>query len=165
MSKSSIIVGQRECGKSTLLQYLIEDLPNLYIFDLNREHTRFNNLAKGDELDDINKFFIRVQNVRNSTIVFEEATTLFKYRSPMEITKLLVQSSTRHKNNNIFFVFHGLIYVPDDILTLCNYMFLKRTKGNPTSVLKKYDNYPEIIEAYESLKTDPDHYAHRLIEL
>lgn len=165
MSKSSIIVGQREVGKSTLLKELLSGLNNRFIFDINREHTELNNLAVGEQLDDINKFFDRVKDVRNSTIVFEEATTLFKYRSPMEITKLLVQSSTRHKNNNIFFVFHGLIYVPDDILTLCNYMFLKRTKGNPTSVLKKYDNYPEIIEAYQSIKNNKDFYYYEIIEL
>jgi AAA+ ATPase superfamily predicted ATPase len=165
MSKSAIIVGQREVGKSTLLKDLISGLNNRYIFDINREHVELNNFAKGIELDDINAFFNRVKDVRNSTIVFEEATTLFKYRSTMEVTKLLVQSSTRHKNNNIFFVFHGLIYVPDDILTLCNYMFLKRTKGNPTSVLRKYDNYPEITEAYERLKNNPNFYDFEIIEL
>jgi AAA+ ATPase superfamily predicted ATPase len=165
MSKSAIIVGQREVGKSTLLKELIYNLQNKYIFDINREHTEFNNLARGEQLDDVNKFFDVVKSVKNSTIVFEEATTLFKYRSPMEITKLLVQSSTRHKNNNIFFVFHGLIYVPDDILTLCNYMFLKRTKGNPTSVYRKYDNYQEIIEAYKSVEINPDFYHYEIIEL
>lgn len=165
MSKSIIIVGQREVGKSTLAKSLIKDLPNKFIFDINREHTELNNFARGNELDDINIFFNRVKDIRNSTIFFEEATTLFKYRSPMEITKLLVQSSTKHKNNNIFFVFHGLMYVPDDILTLCNYMFLKRTKGNPTSVLKKYDNYPEIVEAYLSIKDNPDFYHYEIIEL
>jgi hypothetical protein len=163
MSKSIIIVGQRESGKSTLLQSLIKDCNNLYIYDINREHTQFNNSAKG--VDDIDKFYDIVKDKRDSTIVFEEATTLFKSRSVLEVTKLLVQSSTRHKNNNIFFVFHGLIPLPEDILFLCNYMFLKKTKGNPTAIKRKFKDYDEIIEAFNSVNSNKDQYYYEIIEL
>ncbi len=163
MAKCIIICGQKGSGKTTLVVELIKESKNNYLFDINNEqkYNSIQNNCKG--ITDFEKFTLGLSKAKNCFIVFEEATIFFGYgRTQKEVLQLLVQA--RHRDLNIIFVFHSLTAVPNSLLPLCDYLFLKRTKDNPTSVERKYKDFPEVIENFNLLK-NANLYDYEILEL
>jgi len=121
-AKSICIVGMTNTGKS----YEVKRIPKhkKYIFDIQNEHQEFN--AISGRLDSSENFLDKIEHVKNSVIVFEEATAFFGYsNSNRRAMKMLVNK--RHDNNLIIFCFHALRFVPPYIVTMMDYFALKKT--------------------------------------
>ena len=152
MSKSILIIGMTGTGKTTEAKKLIQKFSSLkpFIYDVNNEY--------GQPLQPIEDFLNLAAQKRRSFILFEEATIFFGTRGRSEkMLEILVKK--RHNQNVICLNFHALRYVPNDILALVDYIYLKRTNDNPDYVQKKFKDYPEIFEAYKRAQNLPDRFS------
>ena len=138
-------------GKTTEVKKLLFEFKNLrpFIYDVNNEY--------GQPRMEINDFLERATQKRNSLIVFEEATIFFGTKGRSEkLLEILV--GKRHTKNLIVLCFHGLRFVPNDILALTDYIFIKKTNDNPNYLSGKFAEYPKIIQAYEKAQSSPDRF-------
>lgn len=163
-NKVIIICGQRGSGKTTLTKQIIEKHNSIYLFDINKEQSYLSIKNKAAGITDFKKFVEGTKNLENSFIIFEEATIFFNYgRTADEVTQLMVQA--RHRKLNLIFVFHSLLSLPTHLTSLADYILLKRTKDNPTTIERKFKDYEEIKAAFYALRDNPDIYATEIIEL
>jgi energy-coupling factor transporter ATP-binding protein EcfA2 len=149
-----IIVGSTGSGKTTCVVDFLNIIKNRqkHIFDVNAEPVYMNCKLYKD--GDFSKFVEEMNKVKNSVIVFEEATIFFSnWKLSENVLKILVQK--RHKNNLIFFVFHSLRTVPVSITDFCDVLILFKTLDRETLVKSKYKNDPKIIVAYEKAQKLP----------
>jgi Cdc6-like AAA superfamily ATPase len=166
MSKCIIIVGGTGTGKTTEVCKMLTQLQSRqnYIFDVNNEqkYTLFSN--KWNKDCDFEKFIESLQNVRNSNIIFEEATIFFSHgSSTTQIKKLLVQK--RHTNNILFFNFHSLRQVPLFILDFCDLLILGKTKDNPQNIRVKFEEFEQVYTAFNETRTDENQYVKKYVKL
>ena len=146
-TKKIILVGATGTGKSTLVEKIISKVKNKAIFDPNDEY------EGGLFFRDIEDFLKHALTLKNTLIVFEEATLFFTSRSNVkEVRELLV--SCRHDNNSIIFVFHSLDQVPDAIKSLCDTMILFYTSDYVSKVKRKFSHDTNVISAFMKLKKE-----------
>lgn len=149
--KSFIIVGMTGTGKTTEAKKLMRKFPKFKkrIFDFQQEYG-YPRMSK-------NEFMAEALKSKGSFILFEEATIFFrtKYTSD-DVIELLV--SKRHDKNVIVFIFHGLRFIPNDILSLIDYVFIKKTNDNPSYIDKKFQDYPSILRGYYKSMESPDRF-------
>lgn len=148
--KTSVIIGAKGHGKSTQVKKLIHALKlPAYVYDVNAEYSNVPGVTSlFPSIDDFLKF---AGNQRNCVIVFEEATIFFSNRGRSE---QLINILVRARHNRVFPIlcFHSLRAVPEYILELTEFIFLKRTADNPQTVIKKFGNYPEILSAFTEVQ-------------
>lgn len=132
--KAIIIVGATGSGKSTLTKRLIApvDVNRLFVYDVNAEY------FPDEVLPDIDDFLLQVKGVRESVIVFEEATVFFSNRgSNKMMRKLLV--GKRHSHNAIILLFHSIRAIPYYIFDLVNYIIVFHTNDEEKIVAEKFE--------------------------
>lgn len=140
--KAFIIVGATGSGKSTLTKRLIApvDVNRLFVYDVNAEY------FPDEILPDIDDFLLQVKGVRESVIVFEEATVFFSNRgSNKMMRKLLV--GKRHSHNTIILLFHSIRAIPYYISDLVSYIFVFHTNDEEKIVAEKF---PLLLPAYHA---------------
>ena len=114
-------------------------------------------------IDDFDEAFeVFSATLKDTFIVFEDATKYFEGSLPPYIKRLCIDS--KQNNVNIVFMFHSLCDVPPKIFRYANYILLFKTLENPDQFKSKTPNFPEVLQAYNELKTAPD-YQPRLILL
>lgn len=146
-TKKIILVGATGTGKSTLIDKLISKVKNVCIFDPQNEYEG----RGGFFVPEIDDFLKYVTTLKNTFIVFEEATIFFTSRSNVrEVRKILV--SCRHDNNSIVFVFHSLDQVPDSVKSLCDYLILFYTNDSVSKVKRKFSHDINVTNAFLKLK-------------
>lgn len=162
MSSAFIIAGRQGSGKSTSVKSILKKLEGyrMFIFDLNKEYTEFNNSFKGfdDEL-----FLKQAEKLRNSVIVFEEATVFMtKGSKSKSIRRMLV--GKRHTNNIIIFIFHNIRSISSEILSLTDFIVLHKTMDNPEYVRRVFEGSPKNFQAYNEIKNSSDRFYKKLIK-
>jgi len=148
------IVGKKKAGKTTLTAALIKRFsrPSTYIYDINNEYTRKFNL-KNDYTGEINtdKFLQKVSQVKNSLIVFEEATSYFSSKG-REAQLVDIISRSRHTNNVVILIFHSIADFPRYIYTFTDYIGLFKTNDFRSSLDQKLRKNEYFISIYDRVR-------------
>jgi molybdopterin-guanine dinucleotide biosynthesis protein len=152
------IVGKKKAGKTTLTAALIKRFsrPLTYIYDINNEYTRKFNL-KNDYTGEINtdKFLQKVSQVKNSLIVFEEATSYFSSKG-REAQLVDIISRSRHTNNVVILIFHSIADFPRYIYTFTDYIGLFKTNDFRSSLDQKLRKNEYFISIYDRVRYNTD---------
>lgn len=133
-----IVCAATGMGKTTWVK---SKLANVHVdarlvYDVNAEYT---DLYNGEFLEDFEDFAKLGTTVKNSMIVYEEATAFLSNKGGNRyLRKTLV--AKRHDGNVIFLVFHSLRAIPRDLYDLCNYVVLFKTSDIEQMVKTRFDN-------------------------
>jgi ABC-type Na+ transport system ATPase subunit NatA len=143
------IVGMTGTGKSTEVKHIINSTPNHkhYIFDVQGEYER--NFYTG-RMDDENDFLDFVEQVTDSVIVFEEATSFLSYGQNKRVRRMMV--NRRHSNNLIVLVFHAVHLTPKQIRTLIDVLILKPTGDKYKEIEDFVQHSPTGISQLQNLQ-------------
>jgi len=159
MSKAIIICGQTGTGKTTVAKSILSKVytDKLLIYDINNEYTEFQSNEVENvltpESHSVDEFLDIAKNSSGKLILFEEATIFFDSRSnPDAVRDILVKK--RHRQNFVIFVFHSLRKVPNNIIDLCNYLYLLPTNDSLELVKRKFEGFNVLIEAVEKKQTE-----------
>ncbi|MEQ8628096.1 hypothetical protein [Ekhidna sp.] len=179
----TVLVGAPNTGKTTELLKLVNAIPKrALIFDLNNEekYRAFPRMALGKlpswkrESKSKYRIFhsepeIVIQsihdNLRNATLVLEDATSYMDPSTTRVIRKILV--SRRHWNLDIFLTFHSLSVVPPVVFSMCNWIVLKKTNENMKKIkgMDKLPNPDELVKAWEKVNAHKDPYFQQTIRV
>ena len=167
MSKCIVIVGATGTGKTSEVCKILQqiDIP-LLIFDVNNEekYRTFKNTWNKDV--NIKNFVqsIVLNHVKNTCIVFEEATIFFSHGGSTEqIKQILVQK--RHTKNLLIFNFHSLRQVPLYILDFCDLLIIGKTIDNTKNIEEKFKDFEEIYQAFTEVKADANKFIKKYVRL
>lgn len=150
--KSILVVGMTDTGKTFEVKKLLKAFSNLtpLVYDVNNEY--------GYPYREIEDFLEQAKDTRKSIIVFEEATIFFGSKSSDKMLReTLVKKS--HNNNVVVLCFHGLRYVPNDILALVDYVYIKKTNDNSDYIKKKFKDEPHIFNGLQKAKESKNKYV------
>ncbi|MEL6558341.1 MAG: ATP-binding protein [Bacteroidota bacterium] len=167
----AILVGAPRTGKTTLTKKLIEaSNKKVLIYDVNNEeaYDDYKRMPlkklrgwKGGKwkvfTDDAEELIYQIYaNVRNATIIFEDATSYINRDTAKYLRKILV--SRRHMNLDIIFSFHSLNQVPPMIYEMSNYISLKKTNDTIQKVkgLNKLPNPDDVMKAFTKVHKSKD---------
>lgn len=162
------IVGRKKAGKTTIAVHLVKQLMRpgspVYLYDVNNEYTRKFGLPNS-YTGEINptKFLDKVFHVKNSIIVFEEATSYFSNRGRDE--KLMdLMTRCRHTNNVVILIFHSLADLPPSVYRQCEYICLFKTNDFRSSLDQKYRKSEQFLPIYDRIKTHHDEHYFEIFE-
>lgn len=156
--RAIIVCGTRKTGKTTFIKdKILKKYPGRkFIYDINKEYN-------GGVMMEMKQFLDIAKDLKNSLILFEEATIFFDNKgSVQEVREMLVRA--RHSNIILVFTFHALQFIPLNILSMCDLLVLKRTNDNEGLVEKKFKDTPKIIKSFYALKRLP-RYSHISLRL
>lgn len=160
MSIAIINIGGTGSGKTTNTRKILGQLNRMpkHIYDVNNEYNT------GKPLTTFETFLSQANNLKQTVIVFEEATIFFSHSSAgKDIKELLVRK--RHTGNIIVLNFHSLRQVPLFILDFTDFIYLFNTKDNPANIEVKFKDYPEIYSAFNQIREQKIPYNKKLIDL
>lgn len=177
-----LIAGGRGTGKTTLAKLMAEKLEKNFPKQLTvdtfhnplyhhlpvLERSKLSMWRKGkyfmfhsdpDELiQDLN------ENVRNTVIIFEDATKFIDKQLTKPMKALIVDS--KQKNNDIFLLFHYLLAIPSDLIRIgSDYLHLFKTEEDFTSYYRSRFVNPAIEKTWNQVKDNPDFHFHKTIKL
>jgi hypothetical protein len=159
--KCILNVGATKTGKTTATKELLSNFnnSNLYIYDVNNEYRDF---YKGSFLK-FDEFLNKVKSLKNSIIVFEEATIFFTHKNCNQIiTDMIVRK--RHTNNIIILNFHSMRKVPMYIFDLTDYIILRKTNDNQSFISSKFGE-GNILNSFVSVQENESRYYSETIDL
>jgi ABC-type dipeptide/oligopeptide/nickel transport system ATPase component len=162
MPKLFLFIGGTGTGKTTLVHSKLKLLPSheKFVFDIQKQYLQYDETDYGN----FKNFVSKIEHAKNSAIVVEEATAFLKHHS-VGAKFIEIILSKRHRNNIFFLCFHSLRSVPIDILDFTDFIFLKKTKENPTLLFTKFKEYPEILKAVKMVQSNSDKYFYSEIIL
>lgn len=150
--RNVVLVAEMGRGKSTEAKNIVESFlhKDLYVYDVQGQYKQYpNNKIKG--LPTMEQFLQIVESVKNSVIVFEEATIFFSNKGRVEeIINLLV--SNFHSKNVIVFIFHSLRSVPVEIMDYIHFLHLWHTNDRVTLIRNKFKDDPYLLEVFNSVE-------------
>lgn len=167
MAVRVICIGASGCGKTTMTKKYLDRKPKtmpVKIYDPNAEFTEYypEKLLYFDEFL-YSLFDEKHESVRNTYIVFEEATIFFSNRSDDKLMRnLLVRA--RHTGNIIWLNFHSFRSVPLGIFDLTDYAIIFKTNDSEKKVEEKFDD-PGLLQAYAECKASKDQHVSRLVKI
>lgn len=98
------------------------------------------------------------KDVRNTIVVFEDATKYIGSTVTKEVKRFILDS--KQKNLDLIFVFHSLKDLPRDLIRIMDYITICKTGDRYNSSLR--NKYPDIVEeAHKEVMASPDKY-HKL---
>jgi predicted AAA+ superfamily ATPase len=169
--KVIVIVGRKRTGKTTLAAALIKKLkrPANYIYDINNEYTSKLGI-KNDYTGQIDKEqFLNAVNpnaprpVKNSLIVFEEATGYFSSKGREEILVNVITRS-RHTNNSVILIFHSIADLPRYIFSYSDYVALFKTNDFSNTLDNKLRKNAQFMKYYQLVKMSDDPHKYVFFE-
>jgi hypothetical protein len=162
MSLVILNVGHTGAGKSYHTKNKILAKVNLpkFIFDPQNEYKEYGSSAVNLLRQD---FVNKAVDLKKSCILFEEARMFFKFNNiPDDLVKLMI--GKRHTGNLIIFNFHALNQIPLDIFYYVNYINLFHTNDRADIIKTKFQDMPEIYEAFLRLKNSNIKYDYEVIK-
>lgn len=165
MSKAIVIVGATGTGKTTTVVNILNEIDiQKCIFDVNNEEKYKPFKNTWDKDFNFENFIKKATELKNTCIVFEEATIFFSHSgATTDIKKLLVQK--RHTKNLLIFNFHSLRQVPLFILDFCDVLVLGKTVDNKKNIETKFKDFTEIYEAFQQAQADENKYVKKYVRL
>lgn len=179
--KNFVIIADQDRGKTFFVKNEILKMfhgRKNYIYDINLEYSEFKNEIKNLPTKEEFLKIVPVGNQQNpskANVIFEEATSFFSRGGVTESALNLHIFRRFHSQNINVFVFHGLNFVPLDILTAIDYFIIFKTSDNETLLQKKFGGHPigvKLLDAWHDvmkktkgtkfnreLKTYPDEYS------
>lgn len=148
--KAIIVVGGTGMGKTTFVKKCLSMVNKelICLYDPNDEYHDFR--EPNYILPEFDVFCMRVNSLRQSVIVYEEASMFLSNRgSNTHVLRQLVQK--RHKQNTFFLVFHSVRKIPKYLLDMCNMIVLHKT-ADPLEIVESLD-CPELTAAFIELKS------------
>ena len=161
-----IQVGRKRSGKTTetieIVENELERNPSrhLEIYDINAEYSE---LYTKPFLD-FDKFLDTVFPLKRSLIVFEEATIFFTPRGGVDKKMLEKFIRTRHQENIIMLNFHSWGQVPKDVLSMADFVIVRKTNDSEKTLKDKTDN-EKLIKAFRKVKESDNNYYKLTINL
>lgn len=138
MKASTIcVIGKTESGKSTWVKKELEHVPtkNQFIFDYQGEY------KNSSGIKDFDTFVSHAIRLKNSVIVFEEATVYITgHNIQKNVKDLLVSKSSHHNNNVLIFVFHSIRKVPVSLYEMTDLIVLFETNDRADEI-RKFKNH------------------------
>ncbi len=150
--KGIIVVGGTGMGKTTFIKTCLSmtNKEVVYLYDVNNEYDEYT--PENYSLPDFKDFCNRSVQLKQSVIVFEEATIFLDNRgSNNQVISMLVRK--RHTENTIFLVFHTIRSIPKNLLGLCNLMVLHKTNGDNLEVVERLGS-DKVTSAYKELLSE-----------
>jgi hypothetical protein len=112
---------------------------------------------------DINEAAEQLKNLKDTVLIFEDATSYIEHKLAGPFKSLLLDS--KQNNNDIFLVFHFLMAVPRDISRIADYLVVFKTNEVfDTKLINKFPN-PLIKQKYEALKKVNNPYAYEALNI
>lgn len=149
--KAIVLVGEQGRGKSTEAMNIIRNFANkdLYVYDINGDYGKFkNNKIKG--LPSMEVFLEIAQQVKNSVIVYEEATIFFGNKGRSEsIVNQLVRNF--HTKNVIVFLFHSVRSIPVEIMDFVQFIKFYHTNDRYTLIANKFRDDIDLLKVYKDV--------------
>lgn len=169
---SSVIIGRRRTGKSTLLNKLAEKYASgtgkkALVLDVNgapayKHHQlltkknfalwcngNYNGVKRFYLSDNDEMMAMVIEHFRNGAVFLEDCTKYID-KNPNKLVKTFL-SDCRMWNADLFFTFHSLVIVPVFFWTMTNKVFVLRTndilKGRDGFFERRVPNYHAIKEA------------------
>ena len=161
-----VVVGKQHVGKTTFVEQSLvlpfvekNGLDDLHIYDVQKDWAAYYRKPKVHFED----FILQVKDLKNSMIVFEEATLFFKHQSKSEkyITEMLVDLF--HSGNMIILNFHTFRKVPHYVADLTQYFTIFKTDDTVEVIEDKFDN-PKITAAFLQVQQNTDERYHLTIK-
>lgn len=169
-----ISIGARKTGKTTFAVELAKfflgkkSIRETVVNDVQREHKYRNTKGircfYGDKdayLDEIAKY-----NYKGSFRLFivEEAVKILQHGSNNERAVDAVLSC--RFNGNIFILnFHSLRQVPDYLLDYTDKFYIRKSRGNVNRLSIKYENYPEVLKAWQKANASTNRFEAIKVDL
>lgn len=168
-----VFVGRPLTGKTYFINQLLDqEQKKVLIYDLNNE-PKYRHFPKMtvDKIPywksgkyrvftpDADELLEAIQkDVRNATIVLEDATSYITANTTRILRKILV--SRRHWNLDIFLTFHSLNLVPPVVFELCNYVVVKKTHDSEKKLAKidKIPNPEQLLKAWQKVMKDKNEF-------
>ena len=149
--KAIILVGEQGRGKSTEAVKIIKQFgqKDLYVYDINNDYARFpNNKIKG--LPSMEAFLQIAEQVKNSVIIYEEATIFFGNKGRSEsIVNQLVRNF--HTKNVIVFLFHSVRSIPVEIMDFVQFIKFYHTNDRYTLIANKFRDDIDLIQVFNEV--------------
>lgn len=113
----------------------------------------------------INEFCLFLDGLKsmwNVFILFEDAATHTKLRLCDGMNDILINS--KQKNNDVGFMYHSWMQVPDALYGLIDIIELFKVKSSPKKREMSMPGYYEIAcETWQKVLADPNPFAHKMI--
>lgn len=131
---------------------------NQYIFDLNNEYILpVDNILRPQMRHvacDAKTFINNCKALKNTNIVFEDASGFLRGRQAPDIIRLIVQR--RHVKNNWIILFHSINRIPPELMEYCNYLIIFKTNDNLKEIDQKFNN-EKINISFQKLQSMKKH--------
>lgn len=162
---ASIQIGRTKTGKTTFVRDIVKEVyekdpyRDIFIFDVNKEYTDF----YPQRLTNMEGFMNLIEPVKNSFILFEEATIFFhsNTRSTILMDKLVRK---RHDNNIIFLNFHSWRSVPPSIFDMVDYVTIFKTNDTAEKIRKKCE-VEGVLKAFDEVQKSKDKFERKSVHL
>lgn len=158
MSICALFIGKPETGKTTEAIKFIKTfgLSRVYAYDCRREY-KYRTDKKIIPFHGSSDNWLKLLNVCDVRgcgygFISDEAGDYTPHGS--KYAPLTKPVRGKRFNANVYvFVYHSLTEVPDYVLRFTDLIVLKKSRGNPSTIAKKYEAYPEIIEAFNRVNS------------
>lgn len=127
-----------------------------YVFDINNEYDFSTDQKYSPQMrhtgGDQKRFIEVCKTLRNTNIIFEDASGFLRGRQDKEFARLLYQK--KHSGNNYVILFHSIERVPPEIMETAELIVLFRTGDNLESINKKFHS-EKLNFAFLTLQKNP----------
>lgn len=155
-------VGRTRTGKTTNSKKLLLEAPKnmkKIVYDVNNEYSEIYN----EPFLPYDEFMTKIKDVKNSFILFEEATIFFSTRGTYkELEEFLVRK--RHTNNFIILNFHSFASIPKPIFNLVDFIIVFKTNDTLKNVKDKFDQ-EKLLNAYEEVRKHESQFYKKSVSL
>lgn len=98
----------------------------------------------------------------NSVLIIEDATRFIEGNMANSIKKFVLES--KHRNLDIYFMFHMLRKVPPLLAGVSDYLLLFKTRDKYSKIAEKFDS-EHFEQAFYEVKNHPSFFYKKLIDL
>jgi hypothetical protein len=164
MSLVTLIAGGQGTGKTTFVKSCILNPKRAVILDINNEYKELDKLGCLRIVKDFQNRLKDIVNLPQITLIVEEATIFFSNRKyDKNLCEMIVRK--RHLQSDIFMLYHSLTDIPDYLLRISDFLWVFKTKDNPTRIEQKYKDFADVKKSFYEVRKNKDIHFHYAIKL